>query len=251
MSLAFDVCLSEPASDRMSRSHSAERPHRAGSRMLVLLQFKELRVLQRWSTRSKGGQSCYCVSLMNLLQKGGLSQRLGSKQTFLPCCQFCYHKVFVVQSLSHVRLFATPWTATCQTSLSFTISQSLLKLMYIELMMPSNQLILCRSLLLLSSVFPSIRVFSNELAFWIRWPKYSASASVLPVSIQGWFPLGLTGLIFLLSKWLSRVFFSTTVQKHHFFSTQASLWPNSQVCDWKNHNFDYTNLCWQTDVSAF
>ena len=91
MSLAFDICLSEPASDRMSGSHSAERPHRAGSRTLVLLQFKELRVLQRWSTRSKGGQSCYCVSLTNLLQKGGLSQRLGSKQTFLPCCQFCYH----------------------------------------------------------------------------------------------------------------------------------------------------------------
>ena len=78
----------------------------------------------------------------------------------------------VVQSLSHVWLFATPWTAACKTSLSFTISQSLLKLMSIELMMPFNHLILCRPLLLLPSMFPSIRAFSNELAHSIRWPKY-------------------------------------------------------------------------------
>ena len=78
----------------------------------------------------------------------------------------------VVSSLSHVQLFATPWTAARQASLSFTISQSLLKLMFIVLTMPSNHLILCRSLLLLPSIFPSIRVFSNELALHIRWPKY-------------------------------------------------------------------------------
>ena len=80
--------------------------------------------------------------------------------------------VAVVQLLSHVRLFAIPWTAALQASLSFTISQSLLKLMYIELMIPSNQLILCRPLLLLSSVFPSIRVFFSESALHIGWPKY-------------------------------------------------------------------------------
>ena len=79
-----------------------------------------------------------------------------------------------VQLLSHVRLFATPWTAAHQASLSITNSQRLLKLMYIELMMPSNHLILCHPLFLLPSVFPSIRVFSNELALHMRWPKYSS-----------------------------------------------------------------------------
>ena len=78
----------------------------------------------------------------------------------------------VVQLLSRVCLFVTPWTATCQPSLSFTISWSMLKLMSIGLMMPSNHLILCRPLLLLPSIFPSIRVLSNELAVRIRWPKY-------------------------------------------------------------------------------
>ena len=80
--------------------------------------------------------------------------------------------VVVVQSLSHIRIFATPWTAACQASLSFTISQSWLKLVSIESVMPSNNLILCGPLLLLSSVFPSVRVFSNESALHIRWPKY-------------------------------------------------------------------------------
>ena len=77
-----------------------------------------------------------------------------------------------VQSLSHVRLFATPWTAAHQASLSITNSWSLLKLMSIKLMMPSNHLILCHPLLLLPSIFPTIRVFSNESALRIRWPKY-------------------------------------------------------------------------------
>ena len=80
--------------------------------------------------------------------------------------------VIVVQSLSHVRLFATPWTAAHQASPSFTISWSLLKLMSIESVMPSNHLVLCHSLLLLSSIFPSIQVFSKELALCIRWPQY-------------------------------------------------------------------------------
>ena len=91
-----------------------------------------------------------------------------------------------VQSLSHVQLFVTPWTAACQASLSITSSQSLLKLMSIESMMPSNYLILCHPLLLPPSVFPSIRVFPSESVLHIRWPKYwsSASASVLPMNIQ-------------------------------------------------------------------
>ena len=77
-----------------------------------------------------------------------------------------------VQLLSHAQLFATPWTSACQAYLSFTISQSLLKLMSIELVMPSNLLILCHPLLLLPSILPSIRVFSSESALCIRWPKY-------------------------------------------------------------------------------
>ena len=88
---------------------------------------------------------------------------------------------FSVQSLSHVWLFATPWTAAHQTSLSITNSQSSLKLMSIEAVMPSNHLILCRTLLLLPSIFPSIRVFSNEPVLHIRWPKYwSFSFSISP-----------------------------------------------------------------------
>ena len=91
--------------------------------------------------------------------------------------------VVVVQSLSHAWLFATPWAEACQASLSFTISQSSLKLMSIESIMPSNHLILCRPLLLPPSIFPSIRVFSKELAFHIRWPKYwSFSFSINPSS---------------------------------------------------------------------
>ena len=114
-----------------------------------------------------------------------------------------------VQSLSHVRLFETPWTTGCQASLSITNSQSLPKLMSVELVMPSNHFIFCHPLLLLPPIPPSIRVFSNESAFHIRWPKYwSFNFSVSPSSEY-------TGLISLQFKGLSRVFSNTTVQKHH------------------------------------
>ena len=119
-----------------------------------------------------------------------------------------------VQSLSRVRLFVTPWAEACQASLSTTSSQSLLKFMPIKSVMPSNHLILYHPLLP-SSIFPSIRVFSNESVLHI-W-------SVLPMNIQDCFPLGWTGCIYLLSKRLSRVFSNTTVQNHQLFSTQLSL----------------------------
>ena len=92
----------------------------------------------------------------------------------------------------------------------------------------------CRPFLLLTSIFPSIRVFSNKLGLHIRWPSIgvSASASVLPMNIQGWFPLGLTGLIFLQFKGLSRVFSNTTVQKHQFFGAQLSSQSNSHIHTW-------------------
>ena len=130
-----------------------------------------------------------------------------------------------VQLFSHVWLFVTPWTAARQASLSITNSWSLLKLLSIESVMLSNYLILCRPILLLPSIFPSIRVFSNESVPRTRCQSkgVSASASVLPVNIQDWFPSGLTSLISLQSKGLSRVFSITPVQKHQFFSTQPSL----------------------------
>ena len=142
--------------------------------------------------------------------------------------------------------------AACQASLSFTISQSLLSFMSIELVMPSNHLVLCRPLLLLW-VFPSIRVFSDELALCISWPQYwSFSFSISPsMNIQNWFPLGLTGLI-LHTKALTRVFSNTTVQKHQFYAAQLSLWSNSHIHTWllENNSFDCMDL-WQSNVSAF
>ena len=139
-----------------------------------------------------------------------------------------------VQLLSSIWLFVTPWTAAHQASLSITNSRSLLKLMSIESAIPSNHLILCCPFLLLPSIFPSIRVFSNESVFHIRWPKHwSFSFSiVLPMNIQDWFPLGLTDWISLQSKGLSRVFSNTTVQKHQFFGAQLSLWSNSHIHTW-------------------
>ena len=129
-----------------------------------------------------------------------------------------------VQSLSLVWLFATPWIAVHRSSLSITNSWSLLKHMSIKLVMTFNYLILCCPLLL-PSIFPNIRIFSNESVLHIRWPKYwSFSFSIsLPINIQDWFPLGWTDWIPLKSKGLSRVFSKTTIQKHQLFSAQLSL----------------------------
>ena len=139
----------------------------------------------------------------------------------------------VVQLISHVQLFVTPWTAAHQTSLSFTISHSLLKLMSIELMMPSNQLILC-CLLLLPSIFSQ----HQDLFQCVSFSHQVANVQELQLQHQsfnensGLISLGLTGLISLLSKGLSRVFSSTPTQKHPFFSAQPFLWSNSHICTW-------------------
>ena len=126
-----------------------------------------------------------------------------------------------------------PWTAARQASLSITNSRSLPELMSIESVMPSNHLILCHPLLLLPSIFPNIRVFSNESALCIRWPKYwTASISVLPVKTQDWSPVRWTDWISLQSKGLSRVFSNTTVQMHQFFSAQLSSQSNSHIHTW-------------------
>ena len=140
---------------------------------------------------------------------------------------------------------AIPWTAAHQASLSIANSWSLLKLMSIESVMPSNHLILCRPLLLLPSIFPSIMALSNESALRIRWPKYwnfsfisPFNESVLSMNIQDWFPLGLTGLISLKSKVFSRVFSNTTVQEQQFLALSFLHGPAlTSIHDyWKNHS---------------
>ena len=159
-----------------------------------------------------------------------------------------------VQSLSHVQLFATPWTAARQASLSITSSQSPPKPMSIELVMPSTHLILCRPLLL-PSIFPSIRVFSNELALHIRWPKYwNFSFNISPTEEH-------PGLISFRMDWLDLLAVQETLKsflQHH--SSKASILQCSaffiiqltSIQDyWKNHNLNWMDICWQSNVSAF
>ena len=149
----------------------------------------------------------------------------------------------------------TQWTAACQASLSFTIFWSLLKLVCIESVMPSNHLIL---VIPFSSCLQSFPASGSFPVSWLfisggQSIETSASASVPPINIQDWFPLGLTGLISLQSKELSRVFSNTTVQKHQFFGAQLSSQSNSHIHTWllEKPSFDYMNLCQQSNVSAF
>ena len=152
--------------------------------------------------------------------------------------QFLCVIYIIVQLLSPVQLFVTWWTAALQASLSFTISQSLPRFMSVESVMTSNHLVLCCPLLLLSSIFPRIRAFSDESALHIRRQKYWASASVLPVNIQGGFPLGLIGLISLQSK---------SLLPHH--SSKASVLRHSAFFIVQlSHQMD---LCWQSNVSTY
>ena len=137
----------------------------------------------------------------------------------------------LVQSLSSVQLFATPWTATHQSSRSITNLWSFLKLTSIESVVPSNQLILCHPLLLLPSICPSIRVFSNDSVFLIRWPDFWSFSFIIGPSNE------YSGLIPFMTDWFDllavqgtlRVFSNTTVQKHQFFRAQLSLWSNSHI----------------------
>ena len=141
--------------------------------------------------------------------------------------------IFISQ-FSHIWIFVTPWTPALQASLSITNSQSLLKLMSIKSMMPSNHLIPCHPLLLLPSIFPSIRVFSSDSVFCIRWPKcWSFNFSISPSNeYSGRISFRINWFDVLQSKGLSRVFSNTTVQKHHFFSTQLSSESNSHIHTW-------------------
>ena len=140
----------------------------------------------------------------------------------------------VVQLLSHVQLFVTSWTAALQDSLSISISQSLLKLMSVETVMPSNHLILCCPFSSCPQSFPASGSFPMRRLFVSGGQSIGASASALvrPMNIQDWFPLGLTGWISLQSQGLSRVFSNTTVQKHQFFSVQLSSQSTSHIHTW-------------------
>ena len=148
--------------------------------------------------------------------------------------------------------FVTPWTAACQASLSITNFQSLLKFKSIKLVVPSNHLILCCPLLFLPSIFPSIRLFSNESVLCIRWPKYwSFSFSISPSTEY-------SGLISFGIDWFHLLAVQGTLNsllQHH--SLKASILQRSaffivQLHDyWKNNSFDETDLCWQDNVSAF
>ena len=140
-----------------------------------------------------------------------------------------------VQSVTHVRLCDPMDCSTPGFPVHYHLE--LLKLVSIELVMPSNHLILCHPLLFLPSIFPSIRWEVSQPMSQLFTPGgqsigASASVPVLPMTIQGWFPLGLTGFISLLSKGLSRVFSSTTVWKHQFCGAQPSLWCNSHIGTW-------------------
>ena len=156
------------------------------------------------------------------------------------------------QLLSRVRFFATPWTAACQASLSFTISRSLLKLMFIELVMPSNYRVLCHPLLLLPSIFPSIWIFSSESALHIKWPKYwSFSFSISPSDEY-------SGLISFRTDWLDLLTVQGTLKSplQHQNSESSILWHSAffmvqlSYLYWKN-TFDYMDLCWRNNVSLF
>ena len=142
-----------------------------------------------------------------------------------------FYWVSSVQSLSHVRLFETPWIAAHQASLSITNSRSLLKLMPIELVMPSSHLILWHPPLRLPPIPPSIRVFSNESTLHMRWPKYwSFTFSISPSNEHpGLISFTMDWLDLLAVQGLSRVFSNTMVQKHQFFSAQLSSQSNSHI----------------------
>ena len=148
--------------------------------------------------------------------------------------EFYFMKVVIIQSLSHDRFFVTPWAAASQASLSFTISQSLLKIMSTESVMPSSHLILCYHFSSCLQSFPASGSFPMSRLFTSGGQSIGASVSalVLSLNIQDWFPLGLTGLISLQSKGLPRVFSNTTVQKHQFFGSQPSSQSNSHIHTW-------------------
>ena len=162
-------------------------------------------------------------------QWANVTSNLGSR------VEECIFSVSSVQSLTRVRLFATPKIAALQASLSITNSWSLLRLMSIESVMPSSYSILCCPLLLLPPIPPGIRVFSNESTLLhevVKVLEFQLQHQVFPMNTQDWSLLGWTCWIFLQSKGLSSIFSSTIVQKHWFFGSQLSSQSNSHIHTW-------------------
>ena len=168
---------------------------------------------------------------------------------------FFLHQFISLQSLSHLKFFAIPWTITRQASLSITNSRSLPKFISIESVMPSNHIILCRSLLLPLSIFPSIRVFSNESVSRIRWPKYwSFSFSISPSNEYSGLISLQNGLVRSPSSPRDSQESSPTPQFKSINSSVFSFLYSPTLTSihnyWKNHSFDQTDRCWQSNVSA-
>ena len=193
--------------------------------------------------------------LLNLEKVGSMSTLITQSSCLLLSSLYLLFVVVVVQALSRVSLFVTPWTAACQASLSSPISQSLLRVMSTGSLMPSNHLILCHPLLFLPSILPSIRVFSNQSALLTRWPKYwSFSFSISPSNEY-------SGLIFFRIHWFDLPAVQGTLKsllQPQFKSINSLVLSflygptliSIHDC-WKKHGFDCMDLCWQGDVSAF
>ena len=201
------------------------------------------------SLRSKGQNTCWSREKQPPEAKLKGPERLLKIRRLDQLRSCCY-------SVTESRLtLCNPMDCNTPGFLVLRHSWSLLKFMSIESAMLSNHLICCCPLLLLPSIFPSIKVFSNESDLCIRWPKYwSFSFNISPSSkYSGWFPLGSTDLAFLLSKWLSRILFRTTVWKQQFFGSQLLYGPTPTFVHdyWKDHSFEYIDLCQQSDVFAF
>ena len=162
--------------------------------------------------------------------------------------------VIIVQSLTYVWIFVTPWTAAHQASLSFTISPNLLKLMSIELVMPSNLLILCCPLLLLPPIFPSIGVFSSELALCIRFPKYWCFSINLSNKYSGLISFRIDWFDLLVVHGTLKES-SPALQFKSINSLALSLCYGPSVTSvhdyWENHIFDYMHICLQSDIFIF
>ena len=177
-------------------------------------------------------RNCYLLVIQQMRKQAWGDIKIDSEGKRNWCSTLKSMENVAFQLLCHVQLFATPWIAAYQVSLSFTISQSLLKLMSIESVMPSNYLTLCCPLILSLSIFLSIRDLSNELALRIRWQKYWSFGISPSNKYSGLISFKIDWFDLPVSKQLSRIFSSTTVQKHQFFSALPSSWYNSHIHTW-------------------
>ena len=210
-----------------------------------------------WQSASSSMELHWCLCSKNIISKHKtfIPESLKTKTKHRSTNNGYFFVIVVVQSLSGVRLFGTPWTPAYQASLSFTTSQSLHRLMLLSRWCHPT---ISSSVTFFSSCFQFFPASGSFLMSQLfksdgQGTGTSALASDFPMNIQDWFSLGLTALISLQSKELSKISSNTTVQKHQSFGTQPSLWFNSQSIHdyWTNHGFEYMDICWQSNVSAF